>query len=282
MGISLDEQPEKSKRKRDGGKPSPALVAPETIAFGSPSLVVDKATKDTDSVSTSAIVQEKSDNARPTSCFTPSAKASVPDKAASFADNNESPPNTQSPSTCGHQNAAASIEEALRKTTKSETKSPSKTDDAQSSRISRKADSKTSDSLAIQNASVMNRKSRWYSSLTAFRYVSTLSKDDDVRIRDSDRATGLFLLIATAVTAMSLLLPQLASHRLAFVLASDTLLGAMLLLYVANRFGILNTLNARQALLCWQLVMGAAFLGIFLTINLAVAVAFIVSSVVSH
>ena len=120
MGISLDEQPEKSKRKRDGGKPSPALVAPETIAFGSPSLVVDKATKDTDSVSTSAIVQEKSDNARPTSCFTPSAKASVPDKAASFADNNESPPNTQSPSTCGHQNAAASIEEALRKTTKSE------------------------------------------------------------------------------------------------------------------------------------------------------------------
>ena len=217
MGISLDEQPEKSKRKRDGGKPSPALVAPETIAFSSPSLVVDKATKDTDAVSTSSI-EEKSDNAHPTPCFTPSAKASVPDKAASFADNNESPPSTQSPSTCAHQNAAASIEEALRKTTKSESKSPSNTRDAQSSRLSRKADSKTSDSVAIQNASVMNRKSRWYSSLTAFRYVSTLSKDDDVKIRDSDRATGLFLLIATAVTAMSLLLPQLASHRLAFVL----------------------------------------------------------------
>ena len=130
--------------------------------------------------------------------------------------------------------------------------------------------------------SIVNRRSRWYSSLTAFRYVRSLSKDEDVRIRDSDRITGIFLLVAAGLTGLSLLLPQLAAHRLAFVLASDSALGTMLVLYVVNRFGILSTLNARQALLSWQLMMGAAFLGIFITINMAVAIALVVANTVSR
>jgi hypothetical protein len=124
---------------------------------------------------------------------------------------------------------------------------------------------------------IVQRRSRWYSSLAALRYISGLSRDDDVKVRDSDRATSISLLIASILTVLSLLFPPLAPHRLALVLVCDALVGLMLLFYVANRFGIINTLSPRQALLAWQLMMGAGVLGIFATINLAVAIALIVA-----
>lgn len=128
-----------------------------------------------------------------------------------------------------------------------------------------------------ESAGLVQRRSRWYSSLAALRYVSSLSKDDDVRVRDSDRATAIALLLSSILTVLSLVLKPLAPHRLALVLACDALVGLMLLFYVANRFGILNTLSPRQALLSWQLMMGAGFIGIFTTINLAVAIALVVA-----
>ncbi len=123
-----------------------------------------------------------------------------------------------------------------------------------------------------EGAERKKRRSRWHSSLKAFQYVSKISRDDDVRIRDSDRATGIFLAIATALTFMSLVVPSLAPHRLPFVLVCDVLVGVMLALYVANRLGILSTLRPRQALLAWQLIVGAAFLGVFITVNLAILI----------
>ena len=127
------------------------------------------------------------------------------------------------------------------------------------------------------SGSIIQRRSRWYSSLAALRYVNSLSRDDDVRVRDSDRATSIFLGIAIALTVVSGLVPQLAPHRVAFVLVCDALVGVMLTFYVANRFGILNTLSPRQALLTWQLLIGASFLGTFLTLNFALIVALLVS-----
>jgi hypothetical protein len=127
------------------------------------------------------------------------------------------------------------------------------------------------------SGSLVQRRSRWYSSLAALRYVTSLSRDDDVRVRDSDRATSIFLAISMVLTFLSLVVPQLAQHRVAFILVCDALVGVMLMFYVANRFGILNTLSPRQALLTWQLLMGASFLGIFLTLNLALVVALVVS-----
>ena len=124
---------------------------------------------------------------------------------------------------------------------------------------------------------IVQRRSRWYSSLAALRYVNSLSKDDDVRVRDSDRATSISLLIGAIFTVVSLVVPQLAPHRVPLVLVCDALVGVMLLFYVANRFGILNTLSPRQALLTWQLLMGATFLGIFMTINFALVIALEVS-----
>ncbi|HEY9716764.1 MAG TPA: hypothetical protein V6C69_04820 [Trichormus sp.] len=138
------------------------------------------------------------------------------------------------------------------------------------------ADSKSSSEPA-ESAGLVHRRSRWYSSMAALRYVSSLSKDDDVRVRDSDRATAIALLISSILTVLSLVFKPFASHRLALVLACDALVGLMLLFYVANRFGILNTLTPRQALLSWQLMMGAGFIGIFTTINLAVVIALVIA-----
>ncbi len=66
--------------------------------------------------------------------------------------------------------------------------------------------------------------------------------------------------------------------RLQFVLICDLLVGVMLIFYLANRFGIINTLTPRQALLTWQLIMGSAFLGIFMTINLAVVIGLLIAN----
>lgn len=122
------------------------------------------------------------------------------------------------------------------------------------------------------------RRSPWESSLAALRYIGSISRDDELRVRDSDRATSIFLLLSSILTVLSLLLKPLAAYRLPFVLVCDVLVGAMLVFYVINRFGIINTLTPRQALLTWQLMMGSAFIGIFMTINMAVVIALAVAN----
>lgn len=129
------------------------------------------------------------------------------------------------------------------------------------------------DSIKVSADSVVNRRSRWVSSLSALRYVSSVAKDDDIKVRDSDRATAIALLICCFAALSCLLIPQLEAHRIDFVLAADALVGLALLMYVANRFGIVTTFLPRQALLTWQLMLGSSLLGIFLTINLALILA---------
>ncbi|HEY9787129.1 MAG TPA: hypothetical protein V6D17_17185, partial [Candidatus Obscuribacterales bacterium] len=120
-----------------------------------------------------------------------------------------------------------------------------------------------------ESGGLAQRRSRWESSSAALRYISSLSRDDEVRVRDSDRATTIFLLLSSILTVLSLVVKPFAGMRLQLVLICDLLVGVMLIFYLANRFGIVNTLTPRQALLTWQLMMGSAFLGIFMTINMA-------------
>ena len=127
--------------------------------------------------------------------------------------------------------------------------------------------------LKMSADSVINRRSRWLSSLAALRYVGSVAKDDDIKVRDSDRATAIALLVCCFAALSCLLIPQLESHRIDFVLAADALVGLALLMYVANRFGIVTTFQPRQAMLTWQLMLGSSLLGIFLTINLALILA---------
>lgn len=134
------------------------------------------------------------------------------------------------------------------------------------------------ETLKLSAESVINRRSRWMSSLAALRYVSSVAKDHEIKVRDSDRATAIALLVCCAGALICLLIPQLEMHRINFVLAADALVGLALFMYVANRFGIVTTFHPRQALLTWQLMLGSSLLGIFLTINLALVLAAVIAN----
>jgi hypothetical protein len=111
------------------------------------------------------------------------------------------------------------------------------------------------------------RRSRWESSFVALRYLSTIGLDSKVKMRDSDRATSLTLLIAATATLISIFVPVMTDMRFNLLGISDLLGGLCIIFYLANRFGILSTLPPRAAILSWQLIIGAWFLGIYVTIN---------------
>lgn len=132
---------------------------------------------------------------------------------------------------------------------------------------------KKADTVKMAIDSVINRRTRWGSSLAALRYVSSVQKDEEIKVRDSDKATAISLLLCCAGALVCLIVPGFESYRVGLVLAADALVGLCLLMYVANRFGIVTTFQPRQALLTWQLMLGSSLLGIFLTINLALLIA---------
>lgn len=142
----------------------------------------------------------------------------------------------------------------------------------------------TSDSVDQAHVdSVVNRRSRWLSAMAALRYCKNVSRDGDIQVRDSDRVTAIALLICCAAALVCVLpIPSLEPYRMAFVVIADFLVGLALLMYVANRFGIVTTFQPRQALLTWQLMLGSSLLGIFLTINLALGLAVLFNRIVAH
>jgi hypothetical protein len=128
--------------------------------------------------------------------------------------------------------------------------------------------------LKLSSEEFVKRRSRWQSSLAALRYVSSIARDSDVKLRDSDRSTSIALLIVCAFALAALVVPQLATWRVGLVGAADVLVGVVLMMYVANRFGIVTTFTPRQAILTYQLMLGMALLGIFLAINLGMLIAY--------
>lgn len=121
--------------------------------------------------------------------------------------------------------------------------------------------------------SVVNRRSRWASSIAALAYVKSVEKDEGIKVRDSDKATAISLLFCCFGALVCLVVPGFEAHRVTFIVATDLLVGLSLLMYVANRFGIVTTFQPRQALLTWQLMLGSSLLGIFVTVNLALIIA---------
>jgi hypothetical protein len=128
----------------------------------------------------------------------------------------------------------------------------------------------------LANQGVLKRRKLLRACLDSFRYVNSISQDEAVKVRDSDRATSIWLMIVSIFTVLAMLFEPLAPHRMPLLVACDVLIGISILYYIANRFGIIGTFNPRQALLAWQLMMGATFFGIFLTINLALILGLVV------
>ncbi|MFA6208115.1 MAG: hypothetical protein WCT03_10920 [Candidatus Obscuribacterales bacterium] len=140
------------------------------------------------------------------------------------------------------------------------------------------------DSSAIPAASspalegAAQRRSPWQSSMAAIQYVGQASATDEVQVRTSDRITVIALLLCCIAEVLSLVYTPMASMRLAFIAISDIVLAVAVTMFLVYRLGILSSLGKRQALICWQLMMGCIFLGIFLCVNVAAGVALGVSA----
>lgn len=148
------------------------------------------------------------------------------------------------------------------------------------------------ETVKMSTDDMVKRRSRWQSSLAALRYVSSVAQDAEVKVRDSDKATSMALLVVCLATFVLLLFPLIAStwpqlapiepilvsQQLPFLFICDILVGAVLLFYVANRFGIVTTLTPRQAVLTWQLMLGTALLGIHMAINLALLIGVVIAN----
>ena len=148
-------------------------------------------------------------------------------------------------------------------------------DEAPSAQTAAAADAPKQTSLID---SVINRRSRWISAMAALRYVNSVSGDEEIKVRDSDRYTSIALLVCCVLSLICLVVPEFEAQRIGCVIAADVLVGLALLMYVANRFGVVTTFQPRQALLTWQLMLGSSLLGIFMTINLALILAVLVQN----
>jgi len=126
------------------------------------------------------------------------------------------------------------------------------------------------------------RRSPWKSSLAAISYVQRAAKTDYVQIRTSDRLTIIALLFFCIAEVLSLVYSPLAGFRFAFMCCCDLILGTCIVLFLIYRIGILSALNTRQALICWQLMMGCILLGIFLCLNAIFLIAYLVETFFPH
>lgn len=131
--------------------------------------------------------------------------------------------------------------------------------------------------VAAEPDELSKRRSPWESSSAALAYVMESSKADAVQLRTADRVTIIALLVCCIVEVLSLSYSPLAGLKLPVVFLCDVVLGVCAVLFIVYRLGILCSLNRRQALVCWQLMMGCIFLGVFLCINVGVGIAFYVS-----
>lgn len=84
-------------------------------------------------------------------------------------------------------------------------------------------------------------------------------------IRKTDRVSQIMLVVAIVLIAAAQVVP---AQQLAVSLAADAMLAAALLVFLALRFGVVRTLLPRQAILVWQLIVGAFLLGLFVAFNL--------------
>lgn len=140
------------------------------------------------------------------------------------------------------------------------------------------SEGETKKEAALEETGSFQRRSPLKAAVAAFNYLREAIKADKVQIRTSDRVTIIVLLVCCILEVLSLVWSPMASFRFAFVLLLDLGLGISILMFLLYRFGILSTLNHRQVIITWQLMMGCLFAGVFICINAALALAFLVTA----
>jgi hypothetical protein len=91
---------------------------------------------------------------------------------------------------------------------------------------------------------------------------------DEIKIRTSDKITNILLICAILSAACIFMFP---GQTLSIAGLYDALVGLMIVLYIGQRLGIINTFNTRQTLFTTELFLGFSLVGFFIAINMAVA-----------
>lgn len=118
--------------------------------------------------------------------------------------------------------------------------------------------------LPSEDGSIAQRRSRWASSKEALSYLFSALGDKKHKGRTSDTVTTGLLTVAILVGSSLVLFPQAASI---LVLLSSILFLVTTVFYLANRLGVLTTLNTRQLVIVAELMFGFTALGILLLVN---------------
>ncbi len=85
-----------------------------------------------------------------------------------------------------------------------------------------------------------------------------------IKLRSSDRATWVLLIIAVALIVAAQFLQD---QKNLCTLIADALMAVILFAFLGMRFGVLRSLSARQAVLTWQLIVGSFLLGMYFAFN---------------
>ena len=104
---------------------------------------------------------------------------------------------------------------------------------------------------------------RWKSACNALSYLSRLPR---AHFKEADKGTERFLVGALVVVAILLFTP--ADYLSPMILFCDILFGTTLLMFITHRFGVLNTLNAKQAALVWDLIVSISLFVVFVVVHL--------------
>jgi len=110
------------------------------------------------------------------------------------------------------------------------------------------------------------RRSRWKSSLDAYKRLAKLSTMPRRQFRDSDRVTATLLTISVVLLCVMLVIPLPVA--IPFVALGDVLLFITLIFFLANRFGIITHLSDRDAVLVSDLMTGMLLLGLLFASNI--------------
>lgn len=111
------------------------------------------------------------------------------------------------------------------------------------------------------------------SAMEAVQYIDSLrAGESEWPVRSSDRLTNVLLGCAIFAVLIPFFFPALPTVLL---VGCDILFGVMLWIYLVSRFGLMRTLPPKQAILIWELLVGATILGAFITVNIQALMAFV-------
>jgi hypothetical protein len=107
------------------------------------------------------------------------------------------------------------------------------------------------------------RQSAWASSYDALNYVLGIER---TKLRTADKTTDILLGLAIMSVVLLSFAPS-ETWQVPLAFGCDIVCLAVVLAFMGNRMGILKTLSPKQAVLVWDIIMGALILGVLVAVN---------------